>query len=54
MDKNKYTISIVGNSKVLISKYQKQAFISQPENRKYALFIEIISDKSEYLLYPSS
>lgn len=34
MDENEYMIAIMGSSKVVFSKYQKQAFVNQAENQK--------------------
>ena len=42
MDKNRYMMGIEGSSKVVFLKYQKQTFISQIENRKWAILIEAI------------
>ena len=49
MDENGYMMGIVGSSKVVFSKYQKQAFINQPGNREWASLIEAISGTSERL-----
>ncbi len=42
MDENGYMIGIAGSSKVVFSKYQKQAFINQAGNREWASLIEAI------------
>ena len=42
MDKNRYMMDIAGSSKVVFSKYQKQAFMNQARNREWASFIEAI------------
>ncbi len=42
MDENGYMIGIAGSSKVVFSKYQKQAFINQAGNRKWASLIEAV------------
>ena len=42
MNKNNYIIDIVGSSKVIFSKYQKQAFRNQAGNREWVSLIEII------------
>ena len=49
MDENGYMMGIVGSSKVVFSKYQKQAFINQPGNREWASLIEAISGTGERL-----
>ncbi len=42
MDKNGYIMGITGNSKVVISKYQKQVFMNQVENREWVSLIKAI------------
>ena len=42
MDENGYMMGVVGSSKVVFSKYQKQAFINQAGNREKASLIEAI------------
>ena len=42
MDKNRYMMGIARSSKVVFSKYQKQAFIIQAGNRECASLIEAI------------
>lgn len=39
MDKNRYMTDFVSSFKIAFSKYQKQAFINQPENLEWASFI---------------
>lgn len=41
--KNKYMMGIAESFKVVFSKYQKQAFMNQVKNQKWASFIENIS-----------
>ena len=43
MDENGYIIGEARSSKVIFSKYQKQAFINQAVNREWASLIEVIS-----------
>ena len=43
-------MGIAGSSKVVFSKYQKQAFINQVENREWVLFIEAIGITGQQLL----
>ena len=50
MNENGYMIDIVGSSKVVFSKYQKQAFINQAGNRECASLIEAIDITSQRLL----
>ena len=49
MDENGYMMGIAGSSKVVFSKYQKQAFINQPGNREWASLIEAIGTIGERL-----
>ncbi len=42
MDENGYIMGIAGSSKVVFSKYQKQVFMNQAGNRKWASLIEAI------------
>ncbi len=42
MDENGYMMGIAGSSKVVYSKYQKQAFINQAGNREWVSLIEAI------------
>ena len=42
MDENGYMMGIAGSSKVVFSKYQKQAFMNQAGNREWASLIEAI------------
>ena len=49
MDENGYMMGIADSSKVVFSKYQKQAFINQPGNREWASLIEAISTTGERL-----
>ena len=42
MDENGYMMGVAGSSKVVFSKYQKQAFINQAGNREWASLIEAI------------
>ncbi len=49
MDENRYLMGIAGSSKVVFSKYQKQAFINQARNREWASFIEPIGTTSQRL-----
>lgn len=42
MDENGYVMSVAGGSKVVFSKYQKQAFINQAGNGEWASLIEAI------------
>ena len=49
MDKNGYMMGITESSKVVFSKYQKQAFMNQARNRKWASFIEAISTNDRQL-----
>lgn len=49
MDENGYMMGIAGSSKVVFSKYQKQAFINQPGNREWASLIKAISGTGERL-----
>ena len=42
IDENGYMMSIVWSSKVVFSKYQKQAFINQAGNREWVSLIEAI------------
>ncbi len=46
MDKDGYIMGISGSSKVMFSKYQKQAFINQIRNQELASLIETISNNS--------
>lgn len=46
MDENSYMMGIAGSSKVVFSKYQKQAFIKQAGNREWASLIEAIDISS--------
>ena len=42
MDENGYMMGVAGSSKVVFSKYQKQAFVNQASNREWASLIEAI------------
>ena len=46
MNKNGYMIDIDRRSKVVFSKYQKQAFIKQAGNREWASLIKAIETSS--------
>ena len=46
---NGYMMGIAGSSKVVFSKYQKQAFINQPGNQEWASLIEAIGITNERL-----
>ena len=43
MDENGYMMGIAESSKVVFSKYQKQAFINQARNQEWVSLIEAIS-----------
>lgn len=49
MDENSYIIYVMRSSKAVFSKYQKQAFINQADNRKWVSLIEAISITSKQL-----
>lgn len=50
IDENRYAIGIAGSTKVVISKYQKQAFLNQARNWEWALPIKAIGSKGQRLL----
>ncbi len=50
MDENGYMMGIARNSKMVFSKYQKQAFMNQAKNWKWASLIEAINTSSLRLL----
>ncbi len=49
MDENDYMMGVAGSSKVVFSKYQKQAFINQAGNREWASLIEAIGTTGQQL-----
>lgn len=49
MDENRYMMGIAGSSKVVFSKYQKQAFVNQAGNREWASLIEAIGTTGQRL-----
>ncbi len=49
MDENGYMLGVGGSSKVVFSKYQKQAFIKQARNREWASLIEAIGTTGRQL-----
>ena len=49
IDENGYMMDIAGSSKVVFSKYHKQAFINQAGNREWASLIEAIGTTGQRL-----
>ena len=49
MDENRYMMGIAGSSKVVFSKYQKQAFINQAKKREWTSLIEAIGITGQLL-----
>ena len=43
MDKKNFIIEVAGSIKVIISKYEKQAFVTQSGNQEWVFLIEAIS-----------
>ena len=49
MDENRYIMGIGRSSKVVFSKYQKQAFMNQAENREWTSHISAIGTIDQHL-----
>ena len=43
MDKKSFMMGVAGSAKVIISKYEKQAFVTQSGNQEWVSLIEAIS-----------
>lgn len=50
MDENGYMMDIAESSKIVFSKYQKQAFMNQTRNWEWASFIKAICTNIRWLL----
>lgn len=53
MDEKGYIIGVIGRLKVIISKQEKKAFMTQDGNRQWVTLVECISMAANKLLRPS-